>query len=80
MNQKAALRLAVSDYTRAFVRGDVVRIDDALSRVEEIRAAITSAHYTAPCAQVIPIHTAKKSPRCCKTFVRRGRDLVQVAG
>lgn len=81
MKAETALRLAAADYARAFVRGDVTRIDDALSRMQVLRAECVSDDAVPPVmpsAQVIRLPEKKKPHRA--VFVRRGRCLVQVAG
>lgn len=81
MKPETALLLATVDYARAFERGNVARIDEALSRMQEIRAEHAAGDVPPPVmlsAQVIRLPEKKKPHRA--VFVRRGRCLVRVAG
>ena len=75
------LAIAYVDYSRAFRRGDVERIDDALSRIETIRARESSADtgqggWISTVASR-PKAKPKRGRKC--VFVRHGRKLMRVA-
>lgn len=81
MKAETKLLLATADYERAFRRGDVDRIDDALSRVELARAEITHEQSV---ARLIPvdapvIRLADHKHTRCAVYVRAGKLMRRVA-
>lgn len=81
MKAETRLLLATADYARAFRRGDVDRIDDALSRVELARAEISREQCVARLirvdAPVIRLADHKHTRRA--VYVRAGKLMMRVA-
>jgi hypothetical protein len=80
MTPATALKIAYEAYARAFVRGNPTRIDNALSRVEELREEM--AHLPlAAAAEAMPVQQTERRGRRSKVYlVHRGGELMQVMG
>jgi hypothetical protein len=78
MTPATALKIAHEAYEHAFVRGNPDRIDDALSRVEELRAeaACTEFPVSIPGTETMP--TRSKRNRRPKVYLVRGGAPMQV--
>lgn len=80
MKRATALAIACEDYARAFVRGNVSRIDDALSRVEELRAEAAHADNPAPSQMAETVPMRSKRNRRPKVYLVRDGAPMQVVG
>lgn len=81
MKTETKLLLATADYERAFRRGDVARIDDALSRIELARAEISHEESIATLIRVDApvVRLADHKHTRCAVYVRAGKLMRRVA-